>query len=139
MTITLCSLVMVFLQSNPIDDRQPPAPIQGRALAERPRNTTFLDDQDPVKEKGGRTIVKDKSKPVRKALVAQYAKLAEAVQNKDWTAFQALRTDDFHTVDEHGRPQSSEQMAQRARAMLARIQSPIRTTNAIGIIELLGN
>jgi hypothetical protein len=84
-------------------------------------------------------VVKDKSKPVRKALEMQYAKLAEAVENKDWSAFQALRTNDFHTLDERGRPHSSEQMAQRARAMLARIQAPIKTTNTIGIIELHGS
>lgn len=97
------------------------------------------DDQFKVKEKNGQRTVKDKSKPVRKALEIQYAKLAEAVQNKDFAAFQALRTDDFHTVDEQGRPRTAAQMAERAKAMLKRIQAPIKTSNEIKIIELKGD
>ena len=92
-----------------------------------------------VKVKDERTVVRDKSKPVRRALELQYAKLAEAVESRDHAAFQALRTEDFHTVDEQGRPHTPQEMSDRARAMLERIQPPIRTTNEIGTIELHGD
>ena len=92
-----------------------------------------------VKVKGDRVIVKDKSKPVRKALELQYERLAEAIRSKDHAAFQALRTADFHTLDEHGNPHTPEQMSERARAMLESIQPPIETTNTIGTIEVTGD
>jgi hypothetical protein len=101
--------------------------------------SSITDDQMKTKEKNRRIVVKDKSKPVRKALEIQYGKLAEAVQNKDFAAFQALRTTDFHTVDEQGRPQTPAQMAARAKAMLERIQAPIKTSNEILVIDLKGN
>src|SRR5262245_32172087 len=92
-----------------------------------------------IKSKGDRIVVRDKSKPVRKELEIQYARLAEAVEHRDHAAFQALRTADFHTVDEQGRPQTPQQMSDRARAMLASIQPPIKTTNTIGTIDVQGN
>jgi len=92
-----------------------------------------------VKVKDEQVIVRDKSKPVRRALEIQYAKLAEAVENRDHAAFQALRTEDFHTVDDQGRAQTPQQMSDRARAMFERIQPPIHTTNEIGVIEVQGN
>ena len=49
------------------------------------------DDQSAVKEKQNVVVIKDKSKPVRRALEIQYARLAEAVENRDFEAFQALR------------------------------------------------
>jgi SnoaL-like domain len=97
------------------------------------------DEPVSVKDKNGIVVVKIKSKPVRKALEAQYAKLAEAIQNKDHAAFQALRTADFHTVNEQGQKQTPQQMSDRARAMLASIQAPIKTTNTIGMIDVQGN
>ncbi len=36
-----------------------------------------------IKVKGDRTVVRDKSKPVRRALEAQYALIAEAQKNED--------------------------------------------------------
>jgi hypothetical protein len=96
-------------------------------------------DSLKVKSKGDEVVVRDKSKPVREALETQYAKLAEAVETKDFAAFQALRTADFHTVDEQGREQTPQQMADRARSMLERIQPPIKTTNVIGTIDIQGD
>src|SRR5262249_36186980 len=75
----------------------------------------------------------------RKALEAQYARLADAVEKRDHAAFQALRTDDFNTVDEKGRKHTAQQMSDRAKAMLARIQPPIKTTNTIQKIQVKGN
>src|SRR5262245_11683505 len=99
----------------------------------------ITDEPVSVKSKDGIVVVKNKSKPVRKALEAQYAKLADAIANKDHAAFQALRTADFHTVDEQGRKQTPQQMSDRARAMLASIQPPIKVTNTIGTIDVQGN
>jgi ketosteroid isomerase-like protein len=96
-------------------------------------------DPEPVKVKEEQVTVRDKSKPVREALEIQYAKLAEAVEKRDFEAFQALRTDDFHTVDENGLPRTPQQMAERARAMLERIQPPIKTTNTLGTIDVHGD
>jgi len=98
-----------------------------------------LDGPLKIKEKGEQVIVRDKSKPVRKALEIQYAKLAEAIENKDHAAFQALRTADFHTVDEHGQARSPQEMSERARAMLERIKPPIHTANTIGTIDVYGD
>src|SRR5262249_13166655 len=81
----------------------------------------------------------DKADGVRKALEAQYARLADAVEKRDHAAFQALRTDDFNTVDEKGRKHTAQQMSDRAKAMLARIQPPIKTTNTIQKIQVKGN
>ena len=97
------------------------------------------DDPVIVKEKADRIVVKDKTKPIRRALEIQYARLAEAVENRDFEAFQGLRTADFHTLDEHGNPHTPQQMAQRARAMLERIQPPIKTHNDILVIDVKGN
>jgi len=36
-----------------------------------------------VKAKGRRSVVRDKSKPARRALEEQYAKIVEAQKNKD--------------------------------------------------------
>ena len=51
-----------------------------------------------LKVKDGKSIVKDKSKPVRKAIEAWYASNMEAFKAKDVAAVMALRTDDFHTL-----------------------------------------
>lgn len=104
-----------------------------------PGASATVDDGPKVKSKGDRLVVRDKSKPVRKALEIQYAKLAEAVENRDHAAFQALRTADFHTVDEHGNVSTPEQMSDRARTMLSSIQPPIETSNTIGTIDVHGD
>ena len=92
-----------------------------------------------IKAKGSRALVRDKSKPVRKALEAQYARLAEAIQNKDFNSFQDLRMPDFSTVDINGQRQTPEQMAARARSLLQRIHPPIRVSFDIGTINVTGD
>jgi len=104
-----------------------------------PTTTPGEDTPVKVKVKDDEVVVRDKSKPVREALEIQYAKLARAVEAKDFAAFQALRTSDFHTVDEQGRPHTAQEMSDRAKAMLERIQPPIKTTNTIGTIDVQGN
>lgn len=62
---------------------------------------------------------------IRRAIEGQYAKLAEALKNKDFEGFQALRTADFSTVALNAGAQTPEQMAARARLLLEVIQPPI--------------
>jgi hypothetical protein len=86
-----------------------------------------------------KTVLKDKSKPVRRALEAQYVKLAESIKNRDFAAFQALRTPDFSTRGLKNEPQTSEQMAARAKSMLESIQQLIDVSFTIGTINLRGD
>ncbi|MGA9768064.1 MAG: nuclear transport factor 2 family protein [Blastocatellia bacterium] len=92
-----------------------------------------------LKAKGDKTALRDKSKPVRRALEVQYAKLAESIRNKDFAAFQALRTSDFSTRGLNGEPYSGEQMAARAKSMLEGIQHLIDISFTIGTINLRGD
>lgn len=91
------------------------------------------------KVKGEQTVSRDKSKPVRRELEKQYAKLSEALRDKDFEAFHALRTNDFSTRDLNGKPQTTEQMIARTRLLLERIQPPIRATFEIDTIDLRGD
>src|SRR5262245_2631109 len=106
--------------------KRPPVPL----MAQVPSS---VQEQKAVGENDGKADL------VRKALEAQYAKLADAVENRDHAAFQALRTADFNTVDEKGRKHTAQQMSDRAKAMLARIRPPIKTTNTIKKIQVKEN
>jgi hypothetical protein len=92
-----------------------------------------------LKVKGEKTVLRDKSKPVRRELEKQYAKLSEALSNKDLAAFLALRTSDFSTRDFNGQPHTTEQMTARTRLLLERIQPPIKSKFEIETIDLRGN
>ena len=78
-----------------------------------------------VKVKDERVIVRDKSKPVRRALEAQYAKLAEANKNKDLAAVLALRTPDFSAKLPNGEIRNSAEMAEYSRILFQHMQAPI--------------
>jgi hypothetical protein len=97
------------------------------------------DSSSKLKVKADKTVLRDKSKPVRRALEAQYAKLAEAIRNKDLQAFHALRTDDFSTSSLRAEPQTTRQMADRARLLLEQIQPPIDVCFIMDTISLRGN
>jgi ketosteroid isomerase-like protein len=73
----------------------------------------------------------------RREIEARYALLAEAVRNKDFAAFQSLRTENFSTWPPDGEMMDSEQMAARARALLERIQAPISLMNEIETLILM--
>jgi ketosteroid isomerase-like protein len=68
---------------------------------------------------------------VRRAIEEAYARLAAAVESKDFEAFQALRVAEFATIPPNGIPSPGARMEDRARGMLERIQPPISTTNEI--------
>lgn len=103
------------------------------------QSTEAQEASSKLKVKRGRTVLRDKTKPVRRALEAQYAKLAESIKDKDFAAFQALRTPDFSTRGLKGEPQTGEQMAVRARNLLDSIQPPIDVSFTIEAINLIGN
>ncbi len=98
-----------------------------------------LPPDSKVKVKDGKTIVRDKSKPVRKAIEAWYASNMEAFKAKDVAAIMALRTDDFHTITPDGRVNTRADMEARTRSFLDRIDHFISQDNQIGTIEVTGN
>ena len=98
-----------------------------------------VQDEFKIKIKDGKTITRDKSKPVRKAIEDWYARNMAAFKAKDATAVMALRTDDFHTLEPDGRRNTRADMEARTRAFLERIDHFISQDNQIGTIELDGD
>lgn len=92
-----------------------------------------------IKVKGEKNIVRDKSKPVRKAIEDWYARNMEAFKAKDVAAIMALRTDDFHTITPDGRVHTRADMETRTRLFLDRIDHFISQDNQIGTIEVEGD
>jgi len=92
-----------------------------------------------VKVKAGKTIVRDKSKPVRRAIEDWYARNMEAFKAKDVAAIMALRTDDFHTITPDGKINTRADMEMRTKSFLARIDHFISQENQIGTIEVDGD
>lgn len=88
---------------------------------------------------GKRAVPPDKPGAVRRVLEAQYAKLAEAIRNKDYDAFMALRTPDFSTRPLTGQPQNAEQMAARTRLLLEVIRPPIDVSFEILNLNVKGD
>ena len=98
-----------------------------------------LQDELKVKVKDGKTITRDKSKPVRKAIEDWYARNMAAFKAKDVTAIMALRTEDFHTITPDGRVNPRADMETRTRVFVDRIDHFISQDNQIGTIELDGD
>ena len=96
-------------------------------------------DGSKVKVKNRKAIVRDKSKPVRKAIEDWYARNMEAFRAKDVAAIMALRTDDFHTITPDGKVNTRADMETRTRLFLDRIDHFISQDNQIGTIEVDGN
>lgn len=97
------------------------------------------DKQYKVKAKGNRVIMQDKSKPVRRALEGQYAKIAEANKNKDLAALLAIRTPDFSAQFPDGEIRNSEEMAGYSRVLFEQVQPPITVSNTIETLTVRGN
>ena len=97
-------------------------------------------DQDfKIKTKNGRIVSQDKSKPVRRALEAQYAKIAEAQINKDIDAMRALRTPDFTVDTANGEKWDLETSLNYSKAGFQQVQSNIRITNTIESLNVHGD
>lgn len=98
-----------------------------------------LPSESKVKEKGGKTIVRDKSKPVRKGIEDWYARNVEAFKAKDVAAVMALRTDDFHTLTPDGKVNTRADMEAYTQRFLGRIDHFISLDFQIGTIDVQGN
>lgn len=92
-----------------------------------------------VKIKGGKTVVRDKSKPVRRALEAQYAKIAEAQKNKDIEAMRSLRTTDFSVKMPNGDTWDLETSLNYSKRGFEQVQSIISISNTIETLDVNGN
>ena len=107
--------------------------------------SAFASQGDPapsdlkVKVKDGKSIVRDKSKPVRKAIGEWYARNVEAFEAKDVAAVMALRTEDFHTVTPDGTVNTRADMEARTKLFLERIDHFLSQDNRIGTIEVNGD
>jgi ketosteroid isomerase-like protein len=89
-----------------------------------------------VKAKGAKVILRDKSKPVRKAIEEWYARNIEAFNAKDVAAVMALRTDDFHTVTPDGKVNTRAEMEERTELLLDRIDHFVSQEFQIGTIDV---
>ena len=87
----------------------------------------------------GRTKVKSKPKPVRKALEARYAAISEAYRLKDPDAVLRMRTDDFHAVLPSGRVWDAAASAQYTRAGFVQSETTLTLTFEIGTIDVHGD
>ena len=83
------------------------------------------------------TLSETEARAARLEIEARYKELAEAVHNKDFAAFQALRTKDFSARLPDGDVHGSEQMAERAQMLLGHIQAPITFSNQIELLLLM--
>jgi ketosteroid isomerase-like protein len=101
--------------------------------------SAVLSSDSKVKVKHDKTTVRDKSKPVRKAIEDWYARNKEGFNAKDVAAVMALRTDDFHTITPDGKVNTRADMETRTKLFLDRIDHFISQDYGIGTIEVEGN
>ena len=89
-----------------------------------------------IKVKDERVLVRDKSKPVRRALEEQYRKVAQAQINEDIEAMRALRTPDF-TVDlPNGQRWDLETSLNYSRLGFQQVESNISISNTIESLDV---
>jgi len=92
-----------------------------------------------VKIKGGKIVIRDKSKPVRRALEAQYALIAEAQKTEDIDALRSLRTPDFTAKMPNGETWDLETSLNYSRRGFEQIQSIISISNTIQSLDVKGD
>lgn len=83
-------------------------------------------------------VISDRSHPVRKALQAQYARLAVAIKKKDIDALFALYTPDFHAVIPTGEVWNRERALAYQRNGLALVKETTHISNTIVRLVLRG-
>jgi len=92
-----------------------------------------------IKVKDDRVVVSDKSKPVRRALEAQYAKIAAAVANKDIDALRATRTSDFTVEMPSGQEWDLETSLNYSAAGFQQVKRNIQMSNTIESLDAHGD
>lgn len=98
-----------------------------------------LQGERKIKVKNEKTIVRDKSKPVRKAIEDWYGRNVEAFKSKDVAAVMALRTEDFHTITPDGKVNTRADMEAYTQRFLGRIDHFISLDFQIGTIDVQGD
>jgi antitoxin component of MazEF toxin-antitoxin module len=108
-----------------------------RARKAEPAQLQATQDKDfKIKVKDDRVVVRDKSKPVRRALEEQYAKIAQAQVNKDIDAMRALRTPDFTVDTANGERWDLETSLNYSRIGFQQVQSNISISNTIQSLDV---
>ena len=92
-----------------------------------------------VKAKGGKSMERDKSKPVRKGIEEWYARNVAAFKAKDVAAIMSLRADDFHTVTPDGKVNTRADMEVYTKGFLDKIDHFISLEFQIGVIDVQGD
>jgi len=92
-----------------------------------------------IKVKDDRVIVRDKSKPVRRALEEMYAKIAEAQRNEDIEALRGTRTPDFSVDMPNGQKWDLETSLNYSRAGFQQVESNIDLSNTIESLDVHGD
>jgi ketosteroid isomerase-like protein len=97
------------------------------------------DEDFKIKVKDDRVIVRDKSKPVRRALEEMYAKIAEAQRNEDIEALRATRTPDFTVDTANGEKWDLETSLNYSRTGFQQVESNISISNTIENLDVHGD
>ena len=92
-----------------------------------------------VKIKGGVEQVRDKSKPVRAALEAQYAKIAEAYRHDAPAAVLELRTPDFSVHMPNGELWDADRSTAYVKAGFEQVSQTVDLSFTIGDIDVHGD
>jgi ketosteroid isomerase-like protein len=103
------------------------------------RSQESVQSEVKVKTKGGKSIVRDKSKPVRKAIEAWYDQNSEAFRQKNVVSVMALRTDDFHTVLPDGTKNTRADMQAYTERFLGMMEYFVSLDFQIGTIDVQGD
>jgi len=114
------------------------SPISG-ADAQPPQAQAPPDAQYKAKIKDGVERVRDKSKPVRAALEARYAKIVEAYQHDSPGVVLELRTPDFSVQMPNGERWDAEQSAAYVKAGFEQVKKTLGLSFTIGEIDVHGD
>jgi len=104
-----------------------------------PQTQTPQTQDTKIKINGNRVVAVDKSKPVRRALEEQYAKIAEAQINKDIDALRATRTSDFTVDMPNGQRWDLETSLNYSRTGFQQVARNISISNTIDSLDVHGD
>ena len=117
----------------------PAVMLAGSMFVSSDAQSQFPSTQDKdvkIKVKDDRVVERDKSKPVRRALEAMYAKIADAQISEDIEALRATRTPDF-TVDlPNGQKWDLETSLNYSRAGFQQVESNLSMSNTIESLDV---
>jgi ketosteroid isomerase-like protein len=95
--------------------------------------------QTKIKHTGDHVTVTDKSKPVRHALEAMYAKIADAQKQEDLEALRATRTPDFSVDMPNGEKWDLETSLNYSKAGFQQVQKTEKLSNTIDSLDVRGD